>query len=150
MPEYAWSETWDSAAVLDSKTNMHITSAERCTGFYELEAGLQLFGSPENKGHKYWHTFFKTYSLNRKHKAAKGHTVHSLVKEVALFNACSVIAYKINCRSAVTGRKSRTENMWKYVEIKCQLDATDDFYCRSYCLLNMFRALLCPSSGARE
>ena len=31
-----------------------------------------------------------------------------------------------------------------------QLDATDDFYCRSYCLLNMFRAPLCPSSGARE
>ena len=38
----------------------------------------------------------------------------------------------------------------KSVEIKCQLDATDDFYCRSYCLLNMFRAALCPSSGARE
>ena len=38
----------------------------------------------------------------------------------------------------------------KFVEIKCQLDATDDFYCRSYCLLNMFRASLCPSSGARE
>jgi hypothetical protein len=37
-----------------------------------------------------------------------------------------------------------------YVEIKCQLDATDDFYCRSYWLLNMFRAPLCPSSGARE
>ena len=36
------------------------------------------------------------------------------------------------------------------MEIKCQLDATDDFYCRSYCLLNMFRAPLCPSSGARE
>jgi hypothetical protein len=36
------------------------------------------------------------------------------------------------------------------VEIKCQLDATDNFYCRSYCLLNMFRATLCPSSGARE
>ena len=35
-------------------------------------------------------------------------------------------------------------------EIKCRLDATDDFYCRSYCLLNMFRAPLCPSSGARE
>ena len=33
---------------------------------------------------------------------------------------------------------------------KCQLDATDDIYCRSYCLLNMFRAPLCPSSGARE
>jgi len=37
-----------------------------------------------------------------------------------------------------------------YVEIKCQLDATDDFYCRFYCMLNMFRAILCPSSGARE
>jgi hypothetical protein len=24
------------------------------------------------------------------------------------------------------------------------------FYCRSYCLLNMFQALLCPSSGALE
>ena len=40
--------------------------------------------------------------------------------------------------------------LYQYVEIKCQLDATDDFYCRSYCLLNMFRAPLCPSSGARE
>ena len=39
---------------------------------------------------------------------------------------------------------------FKYVEIKCQLDATDGFYCRAYCLLNMFRAPLCPSSGARE
>jgi hypothetical protein len=38
----------------------------------------------------------------------------------------------------------------QYVEIKCQLDATDDFYCKSYCLLNMFRAPLCPSSRARE
>ena len=36
------------------------------------------------------------------------------------------------------------------VEIKRQLDATDDFYCISYCLLNMFQAPLCPSSGARE
>jgi hypothetical protein len=25
-----------------------------------------------------------------------------------------------------------------------------NFYCRSYCFLNMFRAPLCPSSGARE
>ena len=37
-----------------------------------------------------------------------------------------------------------------YVEIKCQLDATDYIYCRFYCMLNMFRAILCPSSGARE
>ena len=39
---------------------------------------------------------------------------------------------------------------WLYVEIKCQLDATEVFYCRSYCLLNMFRASLCPSSGAQK
>jgi len=25
-----------------------------------------------------------------------------------------------------------------------------DFYCRSYCLLNMFQAPLCPSLGAQE
>ena len=37
-----------------------------------------------------------------------------------------------------------------HVEIKCQRDATDDIYCRFYCMLNMFRAILCPSSGARE
>ena len=36
------------------------------------------------------------------------------------------------------------------MEIKCQLDATDDFYCRSYCLLNMFRAPLCPSTGVKQ
>jgi hypothetical protein len=40
--------------------------------------------------------------------------------------------------------------MYEYVEIKCQLDATDVFYYRSYCLLNMFRAPSYPSSGARE
>ena len=37
-----------------------------------------------------------------------------------------------------------------YVEIKCQLDATDYNYCRFYCMLNMFPAILCPSSGVRE
>ena len=41
-------------------------------------------------------------------------------------------------------------NRCSYVEIKCQLDATDDIYCRFYCLINVFRAPLCPSSGARE
>ena len=33
-----------------------------------------------------------------------------------------------------------------YVEIKCQLDATDYIYCRFYCMLNMFRAILLSSS----
>ena len=31
-----------------------------------------------------------------------------------------------------------------YVEIKCQLDATDDIYCRFYCMLNMSRGNSMP------
>ena len=30
------------------------------------------------------------------------------------------------------------------MEIKCQLDETDDIYCRFYCLLNMFRGTIMP------
>jgi len=33
---------------------------------------------------------------------------------------------------------------------KLQTRCNRGFYCRSYCLLNMFRAPLCPSSGAQE
>ena len=33
-----------------------------------------------------------------------------------------------------------------YVEIKYQLDATDDIYCRFYCMLNMFQAILLPET----
>ena len=47
-------------------------------------------------------------------------------------------------------KKTHSKCTMYYVEIKCQLDATDDIYCRFYCMLNMFRAILCPSSGARE
>jgi hypothetical protein len=36
------------------------------------------------------------------------------------------------------------------VEIKGQLDATEVFIAKDYSFLNMFRALLCPSSGAQE
>ena len=42
------------------------------------------------------------------------------------------------------------QKQWEYLEIKRQLDATDVFYCRSYCLHNMFQASLCQSSGARK
>ena len=39
-------------------------------------------------------------------------------------------------------------NTWK---LKGQLEATDRFlYCKTYCSFNMFRAPLCPSSGAQE
>ena len=32
----------------------------------------------------------------------------------------------------------------------CSVQRLIGFYCRSYCLLNMFRASLCPLSGAQE
>jgi hypothetical protein len=58
------------------------------------------------------------------------------------------IQRKISEDSNIITLVLRTDGL--YVEIKCQLDARDYFYCRSYCLLNMFRAPLCPSSVARE
>jgi len=36
--------------------------------------------------------------------------------------------------------------MWNKMPTRCNRG----FYCRSYCLLNMFRASPCPSSGAQE
>jgi hypothetical protein len=39
---------------------------------------------------------------------------------------------------------------WCTVRHKSSSNATDVFYCKSYCLLNMFQAPLCPSSAARE
>ena len=37
-----------------------------------------------------------------------------------------------------------------YRMLKMPTRCNRGFYCRSYCLLNMFRAALCPSSGAQE
>ena len=37
-----------------------------------------------------------------------------------------------------------------FCENKMPARCNRGFYCRSYCLLNMFRAPLCPSSGAQE
>ena len=45
----------------------------------------------------------------------------------------------INQIYIVTFELILTVHLLYYVEIKCQLDATDDIYCRFYCMLNMFR-----------
>ena len=46
------------------------------------------------------------------------------------------------------------QHLWpKHVAVcgnKMPTTCSRGFYCRSYCLLNMFRAPLCPSSGAQE
>ena len=42
---------------------------------------------------------------------------------------------------------------WRFILIcgnKMPTRCNRGFYCRSYCLLNVFRAPLCPSSGAQE
>jgi hypothetical protein len=66
---------------------------------------------------------------------------------------CLVCLWRLNAAHCVE-TKEVTFNTWFWLVDKkkkyFQLDATDDFYCRSYCLLNMFRTPLCPSSGARE
>ena len=67
-----------------------------------------------------------------------------------LYYTLILLFSKLNSDSLTEWSKILTNSIVWYVEIKCQLDATDDFYCRSYCVLNMFRAPLCPSSGARE
>ena len=46
------------------------------------------------------------------------------------------------CKFDVMTNKFKVPRL--YVEIKCQLDATDEFFCRSYCLLNMFRGTIMP------
>ena len=68
-----------------------------------------------------------------------------------LWNKLNILSYIANIKKTYTNALSTFSfNTYPSVEIKCQLDATDDFYCRSYCLLNMFRAPLCPSSEARD
>ena len=50
---------------------------------------------------------------------------------------CWIVCCFLMCSTECTTKVHFYEQK-RSVEIKCQLDATDDFYCRSYCLLNMF------------
>ena len=73
--------------------------------------------------------------------------------------------HKTNClREFFCGLPSNIENTYFLPLVRCDFDRASSlisgnkvptrcnrgFYCRSYCLLNMFRAPLCPSSGAQE
>ena len=69
---------------------------------------------------------------------AKENTKQTLNKALAIFEDwCERNNMKINTSKPVCGNKMPTRCNW-------------GFYCRSYCLLNMFRAPLCPSSGVQE
>ena len=69
------------------------------------------------------------------------------------------------CNTLHVGYKNQTVNKVKgKIQFWCDFDRASSlicgnkmpticnrgFYCRSYCLLNMFRAPICPSSGAQE
>ena len=69
-------------------------------------------------------------------------------KQSCCVTSREAVVLTLSSFSLIQGKNANVGHKIQYVEIKCQLDATDDFYCRSYCLLNMFRASLCPSSGA--
>ena len=71
-------------------------------------------------------------------RKAKENTKQTLNKALAIFEDwCERNNMKINTSKPVCGNKMPTRCNW-------------GFYCRSYCLLNMFRASPCPSSGAQE
>ena len=55
---------------------------------------------------------------------------------------------QMNSREVFSGNTS--QNVSFVCGNKMPTRCNRGFYCRSYCLLNMFRAPLCPSSGAQE
>ena len=57
---------------------------------------------------------------------------------------CTVCMF-MNCTNLVT-----IETQMLVCGNKMPTRCNRGFYCKSYCLLNMFRASLCPSSGAQE
>jgi hypothetical protein len=105
-----------------------------------------------------WKCLDKSYFFcSDTHTHTRTHARTKLAQE------CEIWLFPRDCKKWF--KMSQTYRLWKVlmssnkwtmqtvnvcVEIQCQLDATDVFYCRSSCLPNTFRAPLCPSSGARE
>ena len=88
-------------------------------------------------GFELWHSIFR----------AKENCMHYVAWS---YRATMCGQHKLN--SYADGQGIWMKNM-DYVEIcgnKMPTRCNKCFYCRSYCLLNMFRASLCPSSGAQE
>jgi hypothetical protein len=89
------------------------------------------------------------YCLKLKRKALESCEISRTVYSVRNRNVPEYLTLHQQLFSVLKFLKS-VEIFFFFFELKCQLDTKDDFYCISYCLLNMFRAPLCPLSGARE
>ena len=83
-------------------------------------------------------------SIRLRNRSRRQTRCHLLVPKVG-----HIFKYQWRLRGGAIYKSNKNKVLY-YVEIKCQLDAIDNFYWRFYCLLSMFRAPLCPSSGARE
>ena len=75
---------------------------------------------------------------------------------LTVFNAHLPVFQRIYCdvRTEYLHKKSINFSLQMSFDLICgnkmPTRCNRGFYCRSYCLLNMFRASLCPSSGAQE
>jgi len=91
--------------------------------------------------------------VRRELRVPKRHRKLMYLKRVANLNAFSVIHYDLRNRYKVRFRNIRKHApIYKYGRTcgnKMPTRCNRGFYCRSYCLLNMFRASPCPSSGAQ-
>ena len=88
---------------------------------------------------------------------------HSWKLNILKFHTLCVYFNKMG-RGLISSSQARCSvSMTNVKELLCQLQINESicgnemptrcnrgFYCRSYCFLNMFRAPLCPSSGAQE
>jgi len=94
------------------------------------------------------HYFLVCYCINPNHASSS--------EEFSYYGRFSVGLCNFKCTLLVSTLKnfrSCDTRIISYVEIcgnKMPTRCNRGFYCRSYCLLNMFRAPLCPSSGAQE
>ena len=101
--------------------------------YVAMRAAVDYTTATENQSGQHWVARFSCFSL-----LCTSHAVHFVgLQFLSLPNFTKIWCDFDRASSLICGNKMPT---------RCNRG----FYCRSYCLLNMFRAPLCPSSGAQE
>ena len=87
------------------------------------------------------------------HHYAHHQELKSIIQWLLMPTRCNrgFIAYLIACSTCFGHHYAHHQELksmiqWLLMPTRCNRG----FYCRAYCLLNVFRAPLCPSSGAQE